>query len=243
MNPFRFSKSFLFVSLVLAAACGGGGGGSPAAGGGGGGGNPNVPSSDPGAYRPELPQGAGVAGPMDGYWQVAAIELTPDARSRNADPEQAWLYVDEVLEFTNGVFVEDQSSDPSEPLPGLSIPVHLDFYVNQYVQGATLYGYGVTIGDNPYIGAGWARAVAFFGTTSATTAVANVVQEDLVAGAAFPGSDMFLVARVHLVKLPGPPASLQASDGAIAAANDSTKPEQAAPPARLVRPQIAMIQR
>lgn len=191
MMPFPIA---ILCTLALTACSGGGGGG-------GGELTPTAPC-DPGDYRPATPNGLGVAGLMDGTWQVVSVALLPDPRTRNADVDQAYMLPDETIEFRAGLVFEGDE-DPTEPggPNGVSIPVALEFYCNEPDANVTLYGFGIQIGANTFVGQGVERMVGIFGTTGATTARAILVEETVLAGGAIPAIDRFQVVQVELEKV------------------------------------------
>lgn len=193
-------------------ACGGGGGG------GGGPGNQQVPpSGNHGAFLPSVPPTLGVAGVMDGDYEVVAIEVLADARNRAASEDRAPHGIGEVLTFRNGVLdEEDESSGPAEP-GGATIPGTLDFYANELRGTVTVYCLGVTIGDNPWIGPGSVRIGMIVGTTAPDLAEAYALEEDLLPRAPFGAVDHFGSYRLRLQRV---------TDGAPAARLEAIAPHE-----------------
>lgn len=207
-------RLWLLVPLVLT-ACGGGGGG----------GGSGAVSNDPGGYLPGQPPGAGIAGSMDGTWRVTRVKLAADPRTRNPDATSAWLGLGEQIQFTDGRVKEDDDGSVSGPEPDNSaIPVTVEFVVNEPRGQLTLYGFGFRLGDNQFVGAGATRVATLFGTTSDSTAIATVVQEEVYPS--FPGGavDRFMVLELELTKTNNLPVVLDGSTPAEDAAAGPSAP-------------------
>jgi len=191
---YRSSPFLLSLLAVAATACGGSSGGAPPA-------SAN-PSCDPGEFLVEAPAGLGAFGPMDGVWTVVDVQLIADPRNRNPDIENAWLLPGEQLRFDNGVVVE-LAPDPNtgaggsgyEP-PVVSGETTVEFLCNEVQQSLTVYGFGATFSGPS--GNAAARQCSLIGTTSATTARAIVVQEDIANFNIAPPFDRFMVYEVEL---------------------------------------------
>ncbi|MCR9248335.1 MAG: hypothetical protein NXI31_25180 [bacterium] len=192
------SCTTLTLSLLLTACSGGGSSDTPGVEG-------NLECS-PGAFLPEVPSGLGVAGVMDGTWRVVTVDLLPDARTRNPDPGEGYGTVGERFTFRDGLMYFETggagSGGTTEPTNNPNLPnvpqieVTFEFACNEVANAITLYGLGVRFADNPIFGPAVFRQCAVFGTTSATTAEAIVVEEQVVGG--LNPVDRFTVRRLVL---------------------------------------------
>lgn len=203
----RFALS---LPLCILAACGGGGGGGgsdaqPQ-------GGPGIPDCNPGQYLPIAPAGLGVAGLMDGIWEVVNQEIVADARTRDPDLSQARYDIGSRIEFRSGIVYEgSEPATGTEPSPSNlpQIDVVAEFLCNDLDGALSRYGFGFR-----FSGAGIppsaVRQVALFGTTGPVTAKAIVIEEQIFPFLQ-PGVDRFMVYQVELTRVGTAPSILSAS--------------------------------
>jgi len=186
-------QSHLSVVLVLAqlglVSCSGGGGGRDPADD-----RTAAPGCIPPAYAPPTTAtDLGVAGRMHGTWEIVDSVLLSDPRNRLPDPSATNR--SGMIEFRDGLIIEAQ--DPSAPM----IPSTMEFYCNEVANDLTFYAFGVRNLANPVTGAGTTRVGGVYGTTSATTAGAIVVEEFVYPDMPTGPIDILVVLELRLRKV------------------------------------------
>ncbi|MCA8973937.1 MAG: hypothetical protein KDC98_04410 [Planctomycetes bacterium] len=172
----KSSHRLLILGLLTLAfaACNSGGKGTT--------GENTVPLCEPGEFRPAVPAGIGLAGLMQGTWEIDSFELMPDPRNVNAGASPPFVRIgfnDGVVSWPDGAYPVNEPGAPRSD----DVTLDTDFYCNEVSNSVTFYAFGTTWSNSRTGLNGATRLGAVIGTTNTTSAEAIVIEQQVVRGA------------------------------------------------------------